>query len=316
MKKFLLHIILFSCILLTIALLFDAFLTQRAMRIRTSPFAAWNDIYHDSIHSDVLVMGSSRAYVHFNPAVIDTILHVNSYNLGMNGRPADAQIIRYHVYRKHGYPKPKLILYEVSHGTMQKSNGYERDQFVPYLLLDKNLWKSCHKLEHFSWPDRFIPCWRYLGRQDLMRKLITSSSSASKDYNTNLYKGFHGFDKKWDGNALKKQASVTYTKDSTILRQFQEFLTECRQEDIPVVLIVSPFYIGGTEKMSDYAGMHNMFAEIAHKNGIPLLDYTYDELSYDTTYFYNTMHLNKTGANLFSEKVAHAIDSLGVLKMD
>ena len=155
-----------------------------------------------------------------------------------------------------------------------------------------------------------------VGRQDLMRKLITSSSSASKDYNTNLYKGFHGFDKKWDGNALKKQASVTYTKDSTILRQFQEFLTECRQEDIPVVLIVSPFYIGGTEKMSDYAGMHNMFAEIAHKNGIPLLDYTYDELSYDTTYFYNTMHLNKTGANLFSEKVAHAIDSLGVLKMD
>lgn len=65
--------------------------------------------------------------------------------------------------------------------------------------------------------------------------------------------------------------------------------------------------------MPDYEGMHNMFEEIAQKNDIPLLDYTFDELSYDTTYFYNTMHLNKKGADLFSKKVAHDIDSLGVL---
>ncbi len=313
MKKFLRHIILFSCILLSLALAFDAYMTNRALHIRTSPFASWNDIYHDSIHSNVLIMGSSRAYVHFNPAVIDTVLHVNSYNLGMNGRPADAQIMKYHIYRQHGNPAPKVILYEVSHGTMQKSNGYERDQFVPYLPLDKHLWKLCHEQEHFSWPDRLIPCWRYLGRRELMRKLLALPSSASKEYDASLYKGFHGFDKKWDGNALKKQASVTYTKDSTILRQFQEFLTECRQEGVQVILIVSPFYIGGTKKMSDYAGMHNMFEGIAQKNGIPLLDYTYDALSLDTTYFYNTMHLNKKGANIFSEKVAQAIDSLGVL---
>ena len=62
--------------------------------------------------------------------------------------------------------------------------------------------------------------------------------------------------------------------------------------------------------MADSTGMHTMFMQIANDYGLPYLDYTYDELSYDTAYFYNTMHLNKTGADLFSRKVARDIDSV------
>lgn len=310
MKKFLLHIALFSLILLAIAIAFDAFLTHKAKQVLYSPFATWNDIYQNNIHSDVIMMGSSRAYVHFNPAVIDTILNVNSYNLGMNGRLADSQIKRYRIYRQQGNPAPKLIIYEVSHGTMQKSNGYEREQFIPYLH-DPYMWELFHEQEEFSWADRWIPCWRYLGRKDLVHQLI--GYSPSKPNSNNLYKGFLGHDKEWDGTALKKQKSIGYCKDSTIIRQFQDFLTECKQEGTQVVLVISPYYIEGTKKMTDYEGMHNMYEEIAQENNIPLLDYTFDALSYDTTYFYNTMHLNKKGADIFSKKVAHDIDSLGVL---
>ena len=94
------------------------------------------------------------------------------------------------------------------------------------------------------------------------------------------------------------------------MRQFRVFLDECRRDSIPVVLVTSPFYIGGTRKMADSTGMHDMFARLADDYGLPYLDYTYDDLSYDTAYFYNTMHLNLTGANLFSEKVARDIDSV------
>ena len=63
--------------------------------------------------------------------------------------------------------------------------------------------------------------------------------------------------------------------------------------------------------MKDPSGMHNMFADLAADFDIPYLDYTYYELSYDTTYFYNTMHLNTIGADLFSKKLAQDLDSLG-----
>ena len=45
-----------------------------------------------------------------------------------------------------------------------------------------------------------------------------------------------------------------------------------------------------------------------------MCDYTYDTICYDTAYFYNTMCLNRTGANLFLQKVARDIDSVGYTK--
>ena len=308
MKKFLLKTLLFAFILLVMAVAFDMLLTTKALRLRTSPFATWNDLYQRDIDAEVLIMGSSRAFVQFNPAVIDTVLHTNSYNLGMNGRAADSQILKYKVFRHKGNSKPKLIIYEVSHGTMQKSNGYEREQFVPYLH-DLYLWRLCHKQEDFSFADFVLPSWRYMGQRTLIRNILFPTEGS--EYDTPLYKGFRSYDRKWSGRGLRQQTSVSYTKDTAIIRQFRDFLAECRRDSISVVLVTSPFYIGGTRKMADSTGMHAMFAQIANEFNIPYLDYTYDDISYDTSYFYNTMHLNKVGADLFSEKVARDIGLLG-----
>ena len=297
----------FTFILLILAVAFDVLLTIKALRSRTSPFATWNDLYQRKIDADVLVMGSSRAFVQFNPAIIDTVLHTNSYNLGMDGRAADSQILKYKVFRHKGNSKPKLIIYEVSHGTMQKSNGYEREQFVPYLH-DPYLWRLCHEQESFNMADCVLPSWRYLGQRTFIRNILFPSEGS--EYDTPLYKGFRSYDRKWSGRGLRQQASVSYTKDTAVIRQFRDFLAECRRDSIQVVLVTSPFYIGGTRKMADSTGMHAMFAQIATDFDIPYLDYTYDTLSYDTAYFYNTMHLNKIGADLFSQKVARDIGSV------
>lgn len=311
MKKFLLQTLLFTIILLVMAVAFDVLLTTRALRLRTSPFATWNDLYQRNVDADFLVMGSSRAFVQFNPALIDTVLHTSSYNLGMNGRAADSQILKYKVFRHRGNRKPKLIVYEVSHGTMQKSNGYEREQFIPYLH-DPYLWRLCHEQEGFSFADCVLPSWRFIGQRSLMHKILFPT--VKSEYDAPLYKGFRSYDRKWSGRGLRQQASVSYTHDTAIIRQFRDFLDECRRDSIQVVLVTSPFYIGGTRKMADSTGMHTMFMQIANDYGLPYLDYTYDELSYDTAYFYNTMHLNKTGADLFSRKVARDMDSLGYTK--
>jgi len=308
MKKFLFRTLLFFVLLSLLASAADSVITGKLRRLRTSPFAVWNDIYDHKIKSDVLVMGSSRAYVQFNPAVIDTVLGVNSYNLGMDGRRADSQILQYHIYRQHNNKKPKLIIYEVSHGTMNHSNGYEREQFLPYLH-DGYLWRATRQMENYTWADRLVPCWKYLGYQDLLKELFIENNKR-KDYDDPLYKGYHGFHKSWNGKALKNVHSVSYDKNSEIIQHYKSFVKGCQQEGIQVVMVISPFYIGGTRKMQDAGGMQQMFKKIADECGVPLLDYTYDELSYDTAYFYNTMHLNSKGADIFSRKVAHDIAQL------
>jgi hypothetical protein len=57
-----------------------------------------------------------------------------------------------------------------------------------------------------------------------------------------------------------------------------------------------------------------MYDSIACEFHIPILDYSDIPMCYDTAYFYNATHLNKTGAELFTTKLAHDIDSIGFLK--
>ena len=309
MKKFLLRTALFFAILYALAWVADLVITQKCKKVQAAPYASWNDIYADRINSDVIIMGTSRAFVHFNPAIIDSVQHTDSYNLGMDGRPTDAQIVKYHAYRRHCSHKPKVILYELYGGSMDKSNGYQREQFVPYLK-DTRLWKEARELEHFSIADRTIPCWRYIGRKKMFKDIIYYS----KHHQDDLYKGFKSHKKSWNGDRISAIKQLNYPMHKSRIRQFENFIGECTKDGVKVVFVYVPMYIEATQKTTDLKGIQNTFAQIANKYDIPILDYTYDALSYDTCYFYNAQHLNSKGANLFSTKLSHDIDSLGILR--
>ena len=309
MKKFLLHFLLFSCILYALAWCIDTCVSRKMASLSSSPFANWNDIYRQQLNSDVLIMGSSRAYVQFNPRILDSILHVNSYNLGCNGRPVDAQLVKYRIYRQKQHTKPRLIIYELYPGSMDTSNRYEKIQFLPHLR-DPRLWAATHTMEQFSLADGFIPCWRFLNYKKDILAILNGKSYFCQPENT-LYKGFLDYDKSWDGSALAKIDTIYYQKDPQIIKQFEQFLDECERDSIRVVFVMAPYYIGATRKMHDAEGMRRMFHQLAAPHDIPVLDYTHDILCYDTAYFYNATHLNRTGATMFTTQLAHDIDSLG-----
>ena len=69
-----------------------------------------------------------------------------------------------------------------------------------------------------------------------------------------------------------------------------------------------------THYLKNIKGMYEMYDSIAKKRNIPILDYNYDKMCYDTTYFYNAMHLNYKGSVLFSTKLANDLDSLAIIK--
>lgn len=308
MKQFLRHILIFSTILFAMAWVADLLITRSFKKLTSTPFANWNDIYGQELGSDVLIMGSSRAYVQFDPRILDSILHVNSYNLGCNGQHADAEIIKYKVYRHMQKTKPRLILVELSPGVMSRSNQYEKIQYLPHLH-DNYLWKLTRDMEKFSVADRFVPCWRYLGFKKDVSKVIQGKSFYSRPDQT-LYKGFFASDKTWNGTAFRKIKTIKYNQNPEIIKEFEQFLDDCDSEHIQVVFVMAPYYIGATRKIQNLEGMHHMFDTIAQKHNIPLLDYTKGEINYDTAYFYNATHLNRTGATLFTTQLAHDLDSL------
>lgn len=285
----------------------DHYVTHLYHELETSPYGGWNDIFHKEINSDYIIMGSSRAYAQFNPAILDSILNINSYNLGYNGRQVRSQLLKYKIYRTEQTHKPKVILYELSPYSFSSYKKYESFQFVPYLH-KKTMWNTFHEIEGFTWTDKYVPYWRYRNYKNEIRRIRRGTSPYSKDkYKT--YKGFCSFDYHWN-NKFDSTETLYYLHNKKTIQAFNQFINECEKDDIKVIFILSPYYIKATENIKNKELMHQQIEKIAMKHQIPILDYTQHPISYDTAYFYNYSHLNRKGANLFTTVLAHDLDSL------
>jgi hypothetical protein len=255
-------------------------------------------------------MGSCRASDHVDPKILDSILGVNSYNIGIHGRPINNQIIRYDAYRRNNV-KPRLIIQSIDWLTLylNPSFPYEREQFFPYFF-DNPLKKAVAKYEEYNFLEKHLPTYRYLGYKDLILYALGIKSKKLKSLwgNDRTFKGFLVPDYVWDGSDLKNE--YIYGEDPIALRLFDNYLAKAYSENIQVIFVYAPIYIEVTNRMQNIEGMYQMYDSIARKYNIPILDYNYDSISYDSTFFYIPNNLNTIGAELFSIKLAHDIDSL------
>jgi len=308
MKKFIKKNILFFVCVITFLLAFDYFISFALRKSIHVNNIAWSEIFTGELQNDVVIMGSSRAVVQYNVIMLDTLLHVNSYNLGVHGRKIETQILKYDTYRRLNC-KPKLIIQNIDFMTIGKDNAAAREQFFPYFY-DKTFKQEVVELEELSLADKYIPGFRYAGYLDrILSRFIVSS-----DGRQTVTKGYYSLEKEWNGNEFGKQAEIKYLQDSLVLHTFDDYLSETKSENIKVIFVYAPLYIGATEQIVNIEGMYQMYDSIARKHDIPILDYNYMSICYDTAYFFNATHLNKKGAELFSAKLAHDIDSLGILK--
>ena len=299
--------------LLGLAVVTDVVISKNLQKSAWRMLIGWNEIYSGDLQSNVVIVGNSRAWVHYNPDVLDSILNINSYNLGMDGSAIDRQILKYDAYRRI-YGNPKLIIQNIDIATMGMSSGYEREQFFPYFF-DDSLRTAISEYEKISIFEQYLPAYRYSGYTKLILVGIGQRRELwGRDKEYDLTKGYFGMDKNWDGSALKKLTEVNYLQDSLALRLFDKYLEKVYSQNIRVVFVYAPLYIGAIEKIKNIEGIYQMYDSIARKYNVPIFDYTYDPISYDTTYFYNAMHLNKKGAELFSAKLARDIDSIGILE--
>ena len=94
MKKFLINIVIFSSIILSIATMMDFVVSEGLRKTERGHFYTMNAIMTDSINADIVILGNSRATCSYNPIVLDTILGVNTRNLGVSGQPFGVSYLR------------------------------------------------------------------------------------------------------------------------------------------------------------------------------------------------------------------------------
>lgn len=316
MKKFLIRLILFLSVVYIIALLLDIIVSKGLQHTPKNHLETLNAIMNDTLNNDVLILGNSRGATAYNPFYLDSILGCNSRNISVSGQTYLISDMRYKLYRRRN-PAPKLIILNIDQIELGiGSLGYERYQYYPYIgdtLIQKVL-----DMNHFTWQDKYVPLWRYNGNYKYIYLGLLEFFNIYH-LEGKHYKGWSKRTSSWDGTnlqqILKTQGTIDCYMEDTVVCIFENLLNDIKQEDIKAIMVFSPMYHIAQENLSTtFDTIMDTYYKLSSRYDIPILDYRELTLNYDTLYFQDATHLNYIGAQEFSIKLAHDIDSIGWLK--
>ena len=321
MRKFIFKISYFILIPLGISIMLDFIVSNKLKRSSDRPWEneVWNDIYKNNINADIAIYGSSTAWSHFDPKIIENSLNIPCYNFGLDGANFLWQYLRHIEYFKYNN-HPKLIILSVDCNTFEKREVNPTKQFLPYMLWNFNIYKTLklHKKMN-NGVDFLIPMIRYFDINiiDNFKSLlnVNKNETYSETFNKVFkiqksgkfrYKGYRGINLEWTSDlekAKKKFSDYKIGIDTTLISLLENFIFEVNKKNIDLILIHSPTYIKGQNFVKNRNEIISLYEKISTKHNIPFLDYSYSSISYKKELFFNTNHLNKKGSEIFTKQL-------------
>ena len=308
MKKFLIKSLYFLLPILIIAYPIDYIMSYYLSQSNDYPgeFEVWNDIYNSNANCDVAIYGSSRAWVHIDPKLLNHSLELDVYNFGIDGHNFWLQYLRHLEFLKHNR-KPKTIILAVDVFSLQKSiDLYQPDQFLPYMLWNSNIQEYTNSYVGYNTFEYYLPLLRYSGKSNALKTIIKNIfiNQSNDNFRNN---GFLGMNREWNNDLDKaKENKDTYKikLDSTSITLFEKFINECKINDIELIFVYTPEYIDGQKFVANRNDIIQIYRDMSTKYSIEFYDYSNDSLCFNKKYFYNASHLNNIGAEIFSKTLA------------
>jgi hypothetical protein len=312
MRLWLLRCFYFLLPLFVLAYPLDCAISHYVKKSETHTYGeynVWNDIYSQKLQTDIAIYGSSRAWLHFDPRILSDSLHQTAYNFGIDGHNFWLQYFRHREFLKYN-PPPKHIILSVDIYTLEKkAELYNSDQFLPYMLWDKDIKYFTAAYKGFSLPDYYLPLLRYYGKKKAINTAFAGFLNKNNANHTRI-RGYQGQERVWSDDFEKAKTdrkSYHIKIDSTSQQLFETFLKECDRAKIKVTLVYAPEYIEGQNFVTNRADIIQLYHTFAAKYGVRFIDFSKDDICTHKQYFYNTLHLNKTGATIFSSRLAHLL---------
>jgi len=265
----------------------------------------WDIIYKKKVDAQTYIYGSSRARQHFNVKIIEDNFHESSYNFGIEGHNFLIQYLLHKEISKFN-PTPKTIIFSIDYFTFEQKNGlYNQEQFLPYMLFNESFRSTLSKFNGFSFWDYYLPLIRYIGRSKSINMAYWGLYFKLNkiQYNSSSYKGFNAQNKVWNNDleTAKSDMNNYYVKfDTSAINLFQKFIRECKKDNINLILVYSPEFYEGQHFVQNRNELIEKINKISIDNDLTFLDYSHHPLSFEKKYFYNTLHLNKEGSDLFT----------------
>lgn len=321
MKKFLRDIIFYSLFLIVFFILLiplDRYFSEKIKYPYTKEkiageFEVWDDIYNGTAQSHIAIYGSSRAWVHISPQIIEDSIKLSSYNFGADGHSFEFQYLRHKIIEKENI-LPKTIIHSLdAHSLQNKTEFYNKFQAVPYMLWDWDFIYHTSHYQGFSYMDYIVPLLRFRHDNNML------FTNRLPEYGRKVRKkGYRAVKQKWNNdfdNAKEKhKTGYKVMIDNKMTNLYEKFISDVKKKNIEIIMVYTPEYIEGQKFINNRKEIINLYRSISTKYNIPFLDYSNSFICFDKKYFYNATHLNAEGSELFTKILIHDIKRQNLIK--
>lgn len=307
---------LFFILLLAITVGLHLAITIGLRRVRNSSFGETNRLINGDINAQIVISGSSRALVHYDPRIIARSTGLTSYNIGRNGSQTDLQLAVIKTYLQHN-AKPRLLVHNLDlYAAVTSREIYDPTQYVPYLGEDA-IYQGVARIYSDAWKWKYIPLYGYIVPDTRLTWLSGLGRLVGIEPRQDHIDGFVPRDLAWTGafDAFRKNHPHGFRTpvEPRGLQDLEEIILLCSEQRIPLVFVYSPEYFEIQPFESNRGIIFGIFRRLCTQYKVPFWDYSDSTISLHREYFYNSQHLNATGASLFSSDFGVRLKESGLV---
>ena len=293
MKRHLISILGFTLVLVLIDVLTGA-VFSRLTRLARGGETARNEYICNGTHEDILVLGSSRAIHHYNPAIISDMTGLTCYNCGQDGNGAILNYGRYHLIAQRY--RPQVVICDVmpEYDLLQ---GEDNRKFLGWLrpYYDREgIAAIFERIDRTEKVKMMSQMYRYNSR---FIQIVSDCLHPVPDDGNNGYKPIDGSLDRMKVDSAGEAIVYRQATDSVKLYYLGKLMDEAAASRL--IMVVSPCWNGMDTTVLQPLKL------LCHQRGIPLLDFSNDpKYVHADGFFIDAVHLNAVGADEFSRDIA------------
>lgn len=314
MKLFFKYILVIFLISVSTGLTIE-FLSDNGLRnLKNCNYNDWENIIEGKINANIIINGSSRGYVGYNPVIFEKQLNLSCFNISYNAGGYNLQQSKFDIYLKNN-KKPEIIIQNIDLAYFIKNDELaEEQQFVPFLY-DNDIETFIKQYDQKYSYLKYIPLLKYNQDLKLLKKGLIANFSSSVDNNMKTYQGYcpQNRDFHIDYNNLKKKNDnniIENKRRTKLLNEMVDLYFFKLNKNAKVILIWAPEYrlrLNTDFELKRKAILEEILVIQKKYKNFLFIDMAHDEIANDSKYYYDTFHLNELGSNVFSNKAAMKI---------
>lgn len=300
MKNFLRKIGLFAALALALAIGLQALLSWR---MRDKILLGSDNLHLHDQQADLVLLGSSRCWAHFDPNFFEKEFGTKAINIGMSGHSEiDLNRLRLESYLAKN-KKPSFVIFNfdpmASPDSVNQGENYVlKDIYARYAFWPDPYNAPILDFLRYNWAEKYIP-----GFALIKYKMVLPALRPPKEVAYVTY-GYENTMRHWDTVAQPPSGVMKqyFFKDNdvpAISRALAALKKTCDDNHIKLLCIQTPIY-----KSAYDAKAFARSGAICKQLGVDFLDTDSEAFRNCIDCFYNSNHMNRTGVEKMNAVLA------------